>query len=242
MYSYEDRIRAVKFYITCGYNAAYTVSKLGYPDASNLKHWYKEYSESNDLHKGRKKVSKFSDREKRDAVDYYFAHDRNALQTVKALGYPSRPLLIQWVKELCPEEGKRRCKSFKSHVRCSQEEKIQAVMESCKGNLKIAQIAEIYGVTPSAVSIWRKELLGEGKTLKMIQPPAEDKSIEQLMPKKAKNFSTTSICPFKIAFQTVPTTAFEDNTGIKITIFANFPSQVLRFEAMTTDTKREITV
>lgn len=109
MYSYEDRIRAVKFYITCGYNAAYTVSKLGYPDASNLKHWYKEYSESNDLHKGRKKVSKFSDREKRDAVDYYFAHDRNALQTVKALGYPSRPLLIQWVKELCPEEGKRRC-------------------------------------------------------------------------------------------------------------------------------------
>ena len=91
MYSYEDRIRAVKFYITCGYNAAYTVSKLGYPDASNLKHWYKEYSESNDLHKGRKKVSKFSDREKRDAVDYYFAHDRNALQTVKALGYPSRP-------------------------------------------------------------------------------------------------------------------------------------------------------
>ena len=119
MYSYEDRIRAVKFYITCGYNAAYTVSKLGYPDASNLKHWYKEYSESNDLHKGRKKVSKFSDREKRDAVDYYFAHDRNALQTVKALGYPSRPLLIQWVKELCPEEGKRRCKSFKSHVRLS---------------------------------------------------------------------------------------------------------------------------
>lgn len=55
MYSYEDRIRAVKFYITCGYNAAYTVSKLGYPDASNLKHWYKEYSESNDLHKGAQK-------------------------------------------------------------------------------------------------------------------------------------------------------------------------------------------
>jgi len=30
MYSYEDRIRAVKFYINCGYNAAYTVSKLDY--------------------------------------------------------------------------------------------------------------------------------------------------------------------------------------------------------------------
>ena len=55
MYSYEDRIRAVKFYINCGYNAAYTVSKLGYPDASNLKHWYREYSESNIFIKEEKK-------------------------------------------------------------------------------------------------------------------------------------------------------------------------------------------
>ena len=186
MYSYEDRIRAVKFYINCGYNAAYTVRKLGYPDVTNLKHWYREYSQYNDLHQGRKKVSKFSDKEKRDAVDYYFSHDCNALKTVKNLGYPSRPLLIQWVKELYPEEGERCCKSFKPHVRCSQEEKIQAVMESCRGNLKISQIAEIYGVTPSAVSTWRKELLSEGRILKMQQPSANDKSIDELMREKAE--------------------------------------------------------
>lgn len=186
MYSYEDRIRAVKFYINCGYNAAYTVRKLGYPDATNLKHWYREYSESNDLHQGRKKVSKYSAKEKRDAVDYYFSHDRNALKTVKTLGYPSRPLLIEWVKELHPEEGERRCKAFKAPVRCSQEEKIQAVIESCKGNLSIMQIAQIYGVTPSAVSVWRKELLGEGRTLKMQNPPAEDKSVEELLREKAE--------------------------------------------------------
>ena len=186
MYSYEDRIRAVKFYINCGYNAAYTVRKLGYPDVTNLKHWYREYSESNDLHQGRKKVSKYSDKEKRDAVDYYFNHDRNALKTVKALGYPSRPLLIEWVKELHPEEGERRCKTFKTPVRCSQEEKIQAVIESCKGNLNVTQIAQIYGVTPSAVSVWRKELLGEGRTLKMQNPSAEDKSLEELLQEKAE--------------------------------------------------------
>ena len=39
MYSYEERIHVVKFYFNCGYNAVYTVSKLGYPDASNLKYW-----------------------------------------------------------------------------------------------------------------------------------------------------------------------------------------------------------
>ena len=76
MYSYDDRIRAVRFYINCGYNAAYTVQKLGYPDATSLKHWYREYTQTNDLHHGRKKVSKYSDKEKRIAVDYYFDHGR----------------------------------------------------------------------------------------------------------------------------------------------------------------------
>ena len=107
------------------------------------------------------------------------------MKTVKDLGYPSRPLLVQWIKELHPEE-ERRCKLFKPYVRCSQEEKIQAVMESCKGNLKISQIAEIYGVTPSAVSTWRKELLGGRRTLKMQQSSANDKSIDELMREKAE--------------------------------------------------------
>ena len=186
MYSYEERIRAIKFYINCGYNAAYTVRKLGYPNVTQIPRWYKEYISNNDLHKERTKWFKYSDKEKRLAVDYYFEHGRNALKTVKALGYPSRPLLIEWVKELDPEEGKRRCKSFKSPVRCSHEEQIQAVMESCKGNLKISQIAEIYGVRPSTVTGWRKKLLGEGRTIKMTNPSAEDKSVEQLLREKAE--------------------------------------------------------
>lgn len=185
MYSYEERIRAIKFYINCGYNAAYTVRKLGYPDVTQLPRWYKEYINNNDIHKERIKWLKYSDKEKCIAVDYYFEHGRNALQTVKALGYPSRPLLMKWVKELYPEE-EIHCKSFKSPVRCSYEEQVQAVMESCKGNLKISQIAEIYGVTAPTVSIWRKKLLGEGRTPKMADPSTDDKSIEQLLREKAE--------------------------------------------------------
>lgn len=186
MYSYEDRIRAVKFYINCGYNAAYTVRKLGYPDVTNLKHWYREYSENNDIHTGKKKYSKYSSAEKITAVDYYFEHNQNALKTVKDLGYPSRPLLLSWVIELHSDEFERRCKHFKPHVRCSQEEKIQAVIESCNGKLKISQIAEIYNVTPSAISIWRKELLGEERTLKLPDTPNTDKEIDELVREKAE--------------------------------------------------------
>lgn len=42
MYSYEDLIRAVKLYINCGYNVAYTVCKLGYPSRQILIQWVKE--------------------------------------------------------------------------------------------------------------------------------------------------------------------------------------------------------
>lgn len=104
MYSYSDRIRAIKFYMKCGFNAAYTVRKLGYTDATSIKHWYKEYCNNDDLHSKKIKYSKFTDVEKRNAIDYYFEHGRYALRTVKALGYPSRPLLISWIKDLYPEE------------------------------------------------------------------------------------------------------------------------------------------
>lgn len=193
MYSYSDRIRAIKFYIKCGFNAAYTVRKLGYPDATSIKHWYKEYCNNDDLHSKKIKYSKYTDVEKRNAIDYYFEHGSNALRTVKALGYPSRPLLISWIKDLYPEEIERRCKNTKTYVRCSQQDREKAVIESCKGNLSVAEIAAIYNVTPSAVSVWRKELLGKERTLKMARNSTDNKDIEQLLREKSELESTVKL-------------------------------------------------
>ena len=186
MYSYEERIQAVRIYINCGFNAAYAVQQLGYPDATQLVRWYKEYTVNNDLHFKKKKYNKYTDEEKRIAVSYFLSHGQNALKTVAELGYPSRPLLMSWVKEMRPIVIERRCKSRKSSVKYSQEEKMQAVMESYTGKLKVAEIAEIYGVTPSAVSTWRKQLLGERRVSKMIKSPKEEKSIEQLLQEKTE--------------------------------------------------------
>lgn len=57
MYSYEDRIRVVNYYIYCGYNAKLTVRKLGYPSARMLAEWYHEYSINQDLHQVHKKYN-----------------------------------------------------------------------------------------------------------------------------------------------------------------------------------------
>ena len=49
MYSYEDRIRAVKLYIRLGKRLSMTVRQLGYPTTKALERWYRMYEQSHDL-------------------------------------------------------------------------------------------------------------------------------------------------------------------------------------------------
>lgn len=45
---------------------------------------------------------KYSDEQKRVAVEHYLNHDRCLAGTLKALGYPGRGTLSVWVDELHP--------------------------------------------------------------------------------------------------------------------------------------------
>jgi len=49
MYSYEDRIRAVKLFIKLGKRTGLTIRQLGYPTKNSLKNWHLEYERSRDL-------------------------------------------------------------------------------------------------------------------------------------------------------------------------------------------------
>lgn len=184
MYSLKKRLRAVELYFELGNNAALTVRRLGYPDVTSLAHWVDEYQRNHSLHPQKQRYSKYSDEEKKRALLCYTENGKNILQTVKALGYPSRPLLKAWIEESNPAEAERRCQSFKPHVRCTREQQMQAVRESCRGELSIAEIAAIYNVTPSAVSVWRKKLLGEGRKQVMQTPSNNDKDAIQLQKEK----------------------------------------------------------
>jgi transposase-like protein len=52
MYSYDDRIRAVKLYIKLGKRAATAIRMLGYPSRKYLRQWYLIYRETGDLPRG----------------------------------------------------------------------------------------------------------------------------------------------------------------------------------------------
>ena len=52
MYSYEDRIRAVRLYIKLGERTGTTIRQLGYPTKNALKSWHREYEQGGDLRVG----------------------------------------------------------------------------------------------------------------------------------------------------------------------------------------------
>lgn len=185
MYTLEERLLAVNTYYKMGQNATATVRRLGYPDVSNLTRWVKEYERDQSLHKDRVGHCKYTENEKQAAVDYYFANGQNVLQTVKTLGYPSRTLLSQWVSA-SPREEEKACKKRKAHVKCSEEQREQAVLESCKGNLTLKAIAEMYGVTPAAIIQWRAKYLGKDRKKKRMRAPSpqEANDIAQLQKEK----------------------------------------------------------
>jgi len=52
MYSYEERLRAVKLYIKLGKRAQATLRELGYPTKNALKGWHREYRKRCAVHTG----------------------------------------------------------------------------------------------------------------------------------------------------------------------------------------------
>lgn len=160
MYSYEDRMKAVKLYIKYDLSAADTIRELGYPNRKMIVRWYKEYRETGDLHEQYIKRPKYTYEQMKVAVDYYLEHGRNISRTVSKLGYPSRDELAEWVEELAPGKRKVRIKRG-TMIQFSQEQKSNAVIELCTREGSAAAVAGRIGTSRGVLYKWKKELLGK---------------------------------------------------------------------------------
>lgn len=120
MYVYEYKLKAIKLYFKFESYAA-VINELGYPSRGALRRWVEEYKNQSNVKKVITRRSKYTDKEKRKAVNHYLEFDKCYSQTCRMLGYPSRALLIQWVKELAPQprkinfRRKESCCSFLTH-------------------------------------------------------------------------------------------------------------------------------
>ena len=60
MYSYEDRLRAVRLYIKLGKRIGLTIRQLGYPTKNALKSWHREYEQRLDLPAGYERQPRYT--------------------------------------------------------------------------------------------------------------------------------------------------------------------------------------
>ena len=77
MYSYEERLRAVKLYLKLGKRMRVTIRQLGYPTKNSLRHWYQEFLERGDLQTDYvRSKPKYSVEQQDVAIAHYMNHDR----------------------------------------------------------------------------------------------------------------------------------------------------------------------
>ena len=161
MYSPKQKEIAVQLLIR--YDFAYTqvIRELGYPNSkTTLRKWLKEYDSNGHFKEKYGRKSKYSDFQKEIAVNYYLEHGKNISRTVRKLGYPSRPLLMQWIDELAPDQ-KQQTKAGGVVVKYTQHKKKEAVLDFSMREGSAQEIADSHQVSRVSLYKWSQELLSD---------------------------------------------------------------------------------
>ncbi len=154
MYSYEDRIRAVKLYFKYGGKTAMVVRELGYSSGKNLKRWVHIYQALGDFPKHRRPRLRYTLEQKRAAVDYYFGHGCSLANTRRVLWYPSSEVLGCWIEEVRPG-SRRMVTSTNTSGPFASDQKRQAVTELCARQLRAGRSEKGWSEPTDAVQVER---------------------------------------------------------------------------------------
>jgi transposase InsO family protein/transposase-like protein len=172
MYSYEDRVRAVRLYIKLGKRVAATIRQLGYPTKNALKGWHREFERCRDLPAGyARSKPKYSSDQKKVAVEHYLSHDRCVAATIKALGYPGRGTLSAWIDELYPTTKKRVVGKAVGLLH-TQAFKQAAIIGLCTRQESAQAVAQKLDVNRTTLYNWKNQLLGREAPASMKRPNA----------------------------------------------------------------------
>jgi transposase-like protein len=177
MFSYEERLKAVKLLIQYDMSYSTVMRELGYPSRDSLLNWYAEFTHSDDLHPHFIKQPKYSKTEKEKVINYYIEHGKCISRTVKKLGYPSRPTLAKWIGELDPNK-KTHCHSSRTIVKYTREQKEQAVISLCSRSKSAKEVAAEHGTTRENLYIWRRQFLKEGCVQKMARNTKKTENVD----------------------------------------------------------------
>lgn len=110
-YTREQRQRAVELYVKYECCAADVIRELGYPSREALRMWHRDWLDEQGTgvssQRG-ERYARYTEEQKRAAVDHYLTHGRRASRTMRQMGYPSKEVLASWIDELAPGERRIR--------------------------------------------------------------------------------------------------------------------------------------
>jgi len=177
MYSYEDRLRAVRLYIKLGKRVRLTIRQLGYPTKNALKSWHREFEKRHDLPTGYARRPRYSRAQKERAVQHYLDNGRCFTVTIGALGYPSRRLLFDWARELHPQAGTRVVGTSR---KIPPAVKQAAVVALCMRQASAQSVAQELGASRPTLYNWKHRLLSHDTPASMKRhqnsPPGSERA------------------------------------------------------------------
>lgn len=161
-YTREQRQRAVELYVKYECCAADVIRELGYPSREALRMWHRDRPDEQETgvssQRG-ERYARYTEEQKRAAVDHYLTHGRRASRTMRQMGYPSKEALASWIDELAPGERRIRRGPVPGEL------KRDAVLKVASGELSSREAAEAVGVDSSVVRNRKRQLLGDAKGL-----------------------------------------------------------------------------
>ena len=166
MFSYEDRLRAVQLYIKLDKRIGLTIRQLGYPTKNALLSWHREYELSLDLSAGYVRQPRYSQAQKELAVRHYREHGSCIAATIRALGYPSRSLMSDWLQELNPLARAAVIGRFQE---LTPEAKQSAVIALCMRPASAQAVADDVGVSRGSLYKWKNQLLDHQVTVPIMK-------------------------------------------------------------------------
>lgn len=101
-YTREQRQRAVELYVKYEGCAADVIREPGYPSREALRMWHRDWLDEQGTgvssQRG-ERYARYTEEQKRAAVDHYLTHGRRASRTMRQMGYPSKEVLASWIDE-----------------------------------------------------------------------------------------------------------------------------------------------
>lgn len=171
-YPFEMRKRAVELFYKYDRSIAAVVRELGYPTRHCLANWVRDF-EAKGFVDPADRYRRYTEDQKRAAVDYYLGHGKSNAKTRRALGYPgSGEYLARWIDELAP--GERRVRAARRAVTPSEKAACVLALEAARAEgVPASEVARETGHERATIYHWRDELLSYREVDAMADIPKE---------------------------------------------------------------------